>query len=142
MFAIYTKSLCVPRYRFQTCSNCEVQHPYVLLPLQTMCPKVHALQVGRPKGHFCYYLYTAPLTHHGSCPVFPSTVHQDTHCMRVCPTAPYIPTPCIPEGEEGVPGAGRSPIVHAEKSQGEESYLLVPSHKREGMEHVISPLRP
>ena len=107
--------VCVPRYHFQTCSNYKVQQLYILLPLQTMCLKVHALHVGRPKGQSCYYMYTAPLTHRGSCPAIPSAVHQDTHCMRVCPTASHIPTPCIPEGEEGVLGAESSPAVHAEK---------------------------
>ena len=43
-------SVCVPGFCFQTCSNCEVQHLYVLLPLQTMCLKVDALQVGQAGG--------------------------------------------------------------------------------------------
>ena len=101
--------MCVPRYHFQTCSNCEVQHHYVLLPLQTMCPKVHALQVGRPKGQSCYYVYTAPPTHRGSCPAIPSTVHQDTHCMRVCPTAPHIPSHASLRDKRGSWGLGVRP---------------------------------
>ena len=36
-------------------------------------------------------------------PFEPSTRHQVTHCMRVCPTAPHIQSPCIPWTGGGVP---------------------------------------
>ena len=115
--------VCVPRYHFQTCSNCEVQNLYVLLPLQTMCLKVHALQVGHPKGQSCYLLYEHRAAN--------APLYRSPH-----------PIPCISEGEEGVLGAGSLPAVHAEKCRKEESYLLDPRHKRGGMELVIFPLRP
>ena len=37
-----------------------------------------------------------------------TTAQQDTHCMRVCPTSPHRPAPCIPEDMLGVGQGGGS----------------------------------
>ena len=36
-----------------------------------------------------------------------TTKQQDTHCMRVCPTSPHSPAPCIPRDQ----GGGVHPLV-------------------------------
>ena len=63
-----------------------------------------ALQGGSPDGLWISICTEVLPTHRSSWPLDPATVQQDTHCMRVCPTSPHRPSPCIP-AEVGGGGA-------------------------------------
>ena len=98
--------VCQRRY-FRSCSNCKVQQPYI--SYHVCKPSVRcsiALQVSWSRASI-YPICTAALAHHGSCPGNPATVHHDTHCMRMWPTA--APQPMPPCSRGGRPGAGESP---------------------------------
>ena len=77
-------SVCVcaraPRYQFHSCSNCEVQHLYILLQLQTMCSEFLALKVGCPKGP--QGAISLSYVHHAA--NTPRLVPCVCVCVRVC----------------------------------------------------------
>ena len=80
--------VCVPRYQFQSCSNCEVKQSYVLPLLQTMS-SVFSPAGGPPDG-LRLYLCTDAANAPQLLPSESATRHQDTHGMHVCPT--LLPT--------------------------------------------------
>ena len=98
--------VCVPRYPFQSCSDCEVRHSYS--PTTTanhefgVLPCRGAALLGMTLHMYkCHQQTTAPG------PMNLTTKQQDTHCMHVCPTAPHRSSPCIPERHGGGGGEGQ-----------------------------------
>ena len=80
--------VCVPRYQFQSCSSCEVQHSYILPLLQTI-GSVFGPAWGQPWRAMDLHMYRALPTYHSSWPCHPATV------QKVCPTSPHRRSPCI-----------------------------------------------
>ena len=68
--------VCAPKYK---CTNCKVQHPCHPTVLQTMCSLSEPCSQAAALGHATANTDIAPLTHHGSCPEYPTTEQQDTH---------------------------------------------------------------
>ena len=57
---------------------------------------------------------------HTARPLKPATRQQDTHCMLVCPTAPHIPAPYIPQVTAGNMREGGGGAGHLRLTQGKQ----------------------
>ena len=69
--------VCLPRYQFQSCPNCKVQHAYILPLLQTI-NSVFRLAGGQAIQALDRHMYRVLPTHRSSWPCNPAT------CVCVC----------------------------------------------------------
>ena len=84
--------VCVPRYPFQSCSNCEVQHSYILPLLQTIS-SVFGPAGGQPIQALDLHMYRVLPTHHSSWPCKPQ---RETTRHTLHARVPYRSPQTIP----------------------------------------------
>ena len=81
-----------------SCSICEVQY---LQSYHHCKPSVQCSSLQEACRRLKHPYEQPPPTHHGTYHEAPPTGNRHTSAMRVCPTAPHSPSPCVPDHNMG-----------------------------------------